>query len=336
MTLLLLGGPTVLEADERVALPFIFDTPTEANASLPSSEAIDRLTRLLLTHTDFAPREVPGKSIEGCRGSVVCMALRMTSRIRDAMASHMMVVSNLTHADQPDRVSVLLIDLVAAVECSDTYTDPLRQERCATERALVASDLAHPIEGAEEMKRHLRDVVTRILRPALEGAKHWEPFGSIDVTTERRNTVISLDGRTVGSIGAGRGLITGVRPGARTLQYRSTEDAALQVDVEVTRGSTTSVTLPRTLEARGPSATLVAAWSLLGVGAASLLSGSILLHDASQSRTQLYDAPPSEEDFYDGLGEVTAKRTSAFVLFGLSAASLVASLILDFLDLGDP
>lgn len=245
MTLLLLGGPKVLDAGERVALPFIFDTPTGAYASLPTSEAIDQLARLLLRHTDFSPREIPAKTIEGCKGSITCMGLRARAQMQNAKPSHLAVFSNLTAPGRPDRVSALLIDLEAALECSDTHVEEVDRERCASEHALVASDLGHRVASAAEMRRHFDGVVNDIFRPALEATGHWEPLGRIELTSERARTIVSLDGVPIGSLGRGRALITGVRAGRRTLRVEDPdgEEDELELSVDVAARDTAQVTI---------------------------------------------------------------------------------------------
>jgi hypothetical protein len=275
LTATLMTAPVELDAGERATLPLILDTPTSGDASLPTSEALDRLTALIAAHTDFAPREIPSRSIDGCKGSIACIALRMRSEV-DRRTPLGVVVSILTSEGSADRVTALLIDLDEAARCAE-QPEAAASEACALERGLLAKDLMREVADEAEARAHLERIVLDVLRPPLERLGRWEPFGTVDLEIDRDGATISIDGKTIG-VAPSRVQIIALRPGDRKLTIAHPGANPASITVAVGRGGTASarVVLESNLPAHAARhATLWSGAALAAIGGVLALAAII-------------------------------------------------------------
>jgi hypothetical protein len=263
LALIVAAQASVLDAGERESFALISDAP---------SQVIRHVSELFRRHTDLAPLEIPAESIEGCGGSPVCIALRARPQLGKRNASYLAVISNAA-----GRISAVLIDLDEALRCADVD--------CAADRAVLATSLPQVVPDEAAARKYLDELVQASFRPVLEKSGHWEPYGSIEVTADREDAVISLDGKPLGSI-RGTSRVEGVRPGARKLAFEHPEALPQEVRVEVKRGETTSIAVELASNAGAHPVRTVTLWTGAGIAAVGL--GIAIWAAAASSSVDVY------------------------------------------------
>jgi hypothetical protein len=249
LAMLLSAQVSVLDAGEREFFALISDAP---------SEVTHHVTGAFHRHTDLAPILIAAEAIEGCSGSPVCLVLRVRAELSKRNASFLAVMST-----SAGRTSAVLIDLDEALRCADGGGDDEAIAQCATDRALLATRLPEQIGEASAWVEAL---VGETFRPALEKAGHWEPYGSIDMTIDRSDALVSLDGKPLGRA-TGNARIESVRPGARKVELEHPEAQPFEAALEVRRGQVASIDVVLESNAGTHLARTLTLWSGVGIGA---------------------------------------------------------------------
>lgn len=244
------GGPAVAQADERVLrlgerspIAVVVAAPTGDEARVRSSELIRVVDELLRARTDLALQLVEASALADCQGRLVCLVEKVgdgTATDR-AAPSFLLVLSNVTRAGEPDRLSAQLVDVARAQAtvaraasggAVDAWRDQaeatLNEEALSTERAAVA-DLA-------AAQRVLTEWLERRFAPTLQAADHWEPYGEVVVVSGRAGLELRVDGQAVGTTEAGRTRVAEVRAGARVLALVGPMIERYEATITVARG----------------------------------------------------------------------------------------------------
>jgi hypothetical protein len=259
-----------LTAAEKKPIGVLLITPTGNVASTSSSELIRIVGGLLDAHTDLVPALIDPVSVASCRGRIACFAT--SSSVDTAGARHLLVLSNFTGKNAPDRLSVLLIDVEAAkriiADMPREAEDDLELDARLGDGAVLARPKWVVLANADETRAYLRKVFEEELKQSFEATGHWEPYGTIALELEEPGFAIELDGRALGVTKAAPAKIAGVLPGKRTLRLTHPSYEHEPTEVLVERGALLSLTPDLKIKA-GPSATVRSAifWSGLALAA---------------------------------------------------------------------
>ncbi len=300
------NGPT-LNAEERVPIAVVVNTPTGKAARISRSEIIRIVDGLLKRHTDFFAQPVDEQVIDDCTGSLTCVALttrrdyeRETSadprgermpydvyqqRLEErglVVPRMLLMVSNVAGAERGDRISVLLLDLDRALRL---YHDAERKpgfedevEIRISEEAVIASSRPALVLDEPEANVVLTRAFERGFEAPLGERGHWSPLGTIDVVSSVGCVAVELDGRAIGQFDGTTGTVRGVRPGRRRLTFRRAgyEVAEREVDVAARTPVRVEVTLLPKASSDAGLANRAVLWggaAVAAVGAAIVVYG---------------------------------------------------------------
>ena len=302
------ANPTGFEVDERTPVAFVLSTPTGRPARVRSSELIRRIDRHLRADTNFALQSLSADVVQECRGRLGCLAqkarpdyepsaLRMPDGRKLPYREHvrrmkarqitypryLIVVSNVTLPDRPDRISIVLVDTDLALQLLHETRRDRAEWRDAFEArvdsgAIAGEPATAEVRSADEADAFFARYLRRNVRRRLERTGHWRPFGSIRIDTDVQHAAILWDGRTVGSTDRGSTMLTQAKAGPHslTLQHPDYRDATTEVNVRP--GETVNVTI--SLEAKpqpSPLGRQVMLWAGVGLVVAGGTLGAYAL-----------------------------------------------------------
>jgi hypothetical protein len=286
--LVLLAATPEVHLDEPLPLSLLLSTPTGEVAAINTSEILRILDELFTEHTDLRPAMLDAALMGECRGRLVCLSIKSRAREDAPNTRYLLVVSNVTAPDQPDRMSALLVDTDEAIRLyddadrtSDHWEDEL-EARVAT-AAVLGEVRRKELRSPEEARAFMRELVTEILRGPLEATGHYEPYGSIRISSNVEGAAVAIDGNTVGVTGEQPILVARVRPGAHMIELQHREHRAFSESVDVVRGERTEVAADLLLLDAGVSGLpgKIVFWSgiALSVAGAALIAVAIATQD---------------------------------------------------------
>lgn len=276
-----------LNAAEKKPVGVLLITPTGNVGSTSSSEIIRIVAGLFAAHTDFAPAVIEPVSVAQCRGRLACFAESIA--LQTTGAEHLLVLSNLTGKNAPDRLSALFFDVVAARKIiaeapRDAEDADLELEARLADGAVLARPKMALLPNAEATRAYFQKLFEEELRPSLERIGHWEPYGTIELAVEEPGFAIELDGRAIGATKAAPAKITGVWPGKRSLRLQHPRFEPYATEVTVSRGDLSSLTPDLKIKA-GPESTVRSAifWGglVLAAGGTALTAIAVTRADSS-------------------------------------------------------
>lgn len=224
---------TVVRLRERAPLALVLNTPSAEKGRLGVSEILAALGAPLDTHTDLELTAVDAGVQAECEGSLACLAKRVPPG-----AKLLLVVSYFAAPqDRPDRITALMVDVASADACaSDPFGTDLNA--CVSERAVKVRPAPRLVTQAAEARAAFADLVQADLRPALEGAGHWAPTGTVEVVGAPAGATLLLDERTVAALPGGLVRVEGVEPGLHKVAVHQGGKVLEGADVEVARAET--------------------------------------------------------------------------------------------------
>jgi hypothetical protein len=298
---------------EPLPLSFLLSTPTGEVAAINTSEIIRIVDELFAAHTDLRPVLLDAALMEECRGRLICLSLKArrdyeresmllddgelapyrdhVDRLRRegvVYPRYLLVLSNVTSSDRPDRMSALMIDtdlalglFHAADRRRDAWQDEL--EARVASAAVLLEVRRKEISGPEQARAFMRELVTELLRKPLEEAGHYEPYGRIEIACEVEGAAISIDGTTVGVSGSEPLLVGHVRPGTHVVDVTHQARRPFNGTIVVETGATAKVEAELALLETSPAviAGRVVFWSgiALSVAGAVLVTFAIATQD---------------------------------------------------------
>lgn len=244
------------QREPLVIIPLI---PPDTAPHLRSSEIIELTDQLLERQTDLTAvgPDQAGISVDAMER---CPAeLRLSCWAREARPAYrpeppdphdapspprlLLVLAIQARPQEPDRISGLLLDTTAALAAYDAQDRSLPDWEHAAEESLFQSAVVDRpgfvvVSSREDLRRYLRELI-EALRPALERRGHWQPFGELTISGVDAGLAIELDGRPIGSTGAGDTRVRGVAPGPRRVRLRDPrgELADAEATISVVRGT---------------------------------------------------------------------------------------------------
>jgi PEGA domain-containing protein len=238
--------PIVL-SEGRKPLAFILSTPSGAAGTTSSSDIIRIVTDLLAKHTSLKMNEIDAAQVADCKGRIGCFVTKIgASSGRKDAPELLLVISKLTQAGAPDRISATLVDATRALEVVQEVSR--RDEDWETEleaRIFESAVLVRPrfatLKDRAETEKYLEDLFTRELRGPFESRSAWEPYGSIQIDGVEPGIAIALDGTTVGETRPGSTHIVSVLGGPRKIELTSPKFQPFATEVVVERGRTAEV-----------------------------------------------------------------------------------------------
>lgn len=320
LTLLAAEPSHVITLSQRVPFAFILNTPTGAVANTSSSEIIRQVSDLLRRDTSFALQEIEAEVVRTCRGQLTCLvrAVRRdyeraaltradktvlpyrehVRRLRDedrAYPRYLLLLSNVTVPDRPDRLSALLLDTDVALglfhdadRSVATWRDDVEAE--VATNAARGAPVRQEIRDAGATRRFLEDLFRRTYARVFQDTGHWQPYGQLDIETDVPDLEIVLDGTTVGTTQVGVTRLARVLPGTRNLILRHPSYAPFENAVSVRKGEAILVAADPDRVTSAPIARTAVFWSgvvFAAVGAA-LTTYAIARADGSV-RTVCFD-----------------------------------------------
>ncbi len=326
--LLLAGAPDdpthLIAVQERVPFAFLLNTPTGGTARTSSSEIIRFVTDTLRRDTSFAVQLVDGDVVKTCQGELTCLVLasrrdyersallrpdgspipyrehvrRMAER-ESGYARYLLVLSNITVPDRPDRVSASLIDtdLALAEYHEADHSRPEWKERVETRistAAMPKGTLRAEVDGNADAAQFVERLVRQDFAPLFEASGHWQPYGSIDLVTDAEGLEIVLDGRSVGSTQGGRTRLTKLLPGTRAISVRHPDYTTVDTSVTVRRGEIATAKVDPILILSEADATIRPIVFYSGIGLAAVGVGLLVFAAVRQDgdvRTVCFDGP---------------------------------------------
>ncbi len=322
--LALLTATPEVHLEEPQPLSFLLSTPTGEIAAVNSSEIIRILDELFAAHTNLRPVLLDASLMDECRGRLVCLSLKarpdyrrealMTDsgelapfrehvdRLRRdgvVYSRYLLVLTNVTREGQPDRMSALLVDtdqalalFHAADRRRDGWEDDLEARVAAS--AVLAEVRRKEIPTAALARGFMNDLFTKTLRPPLEEAGYYEPYGALEITCDVEGAGISIDGTTVGVTQDEPIAVRRVRPGTHVIELTDPKHAPFTVSVLVERGQTAPVSVDLRALENNPSriADRIVFWS--GIALSVIGAGVLVAAVATQDRdlvTACFDEP---------------------------------------------
>ncbi|MEQ9500987.1 MAG: PEGA domain-containing protein [Deltaproteobacteria bacterium] len=317
--LLLAGAPDdpthLIAVQERVPFAFLLNTPTGGTARTSSSELIRFVTDTLRRDTSFAVQLVDGEVVKTCQGELTCLVLasrrdyersallrpdgsplpyrehvrRLAEREED-YARYLLILSNVTVPDRPDRVSASLIDtdLALAVYHEADHSRPEWKERVETRistAAMPKGTLRAEVDGNADAAQFVERLVRQDFAPLFEASGHWQPYGSVDLVTNAEGLEILLDGRSVGSTQGARTRLTKLLPGTRAISVRHPDYTTLDTTVTVRRGENTTVQVDPIPIVSEADATIRPVVFYSGIAVAAAGAGLLVFAAARQDRS---------------------------------------------------
>jgi hypothetical protein len=237
--LLLIGEPHVINLQERVPLMLVVSTPTGQVADISKSELIRIVGDLVKRHTDFFTQELDDQVVEDCQGRLTCLALKSRRDEASQQPHHLLFLTNIPIPDGADRLSLMLIDLEAALAIHDRATKKPgwkdEVEATISEQAVIVPLIKSEVRDPQEAATFLAIAFTRNIADKLEPAGHWEPYGDIEIDCELDGASIKLDGANLGTTVKGITEIKGAHPGKRTLELEHPGHLPFRTEIEVVR-----------------------------------------------------------------------------------------------------
>lgn len=221
----------VLTVQERAPLETVILTPAHRlPEEMSQASAAEVLGRLFREHTDLDvdPQDAAAIDDRCPKGGLACLADMGGSQL-------LLVVSLIAEDDTHARLTALLLDAAAARNRpKGDRQDPDDLIR----RTAVLWRMQPVLATAKELPSILSAMMERELRPVLEARGHWDPFGTIELSTNAKDAVVSIDERTVGRVSGPRVRIEGLRAGSRSvgLTAGNEDSSSARVDVRA-RGS---------------------------------------------------------------------------------------------------
>jgi hypothetical protein len=288
-----------INAQDRVPLAFLLNTPTGEVANTSSSEIIRIVSNYLGGHTNFFLQVADPNLATDCRGRVSCLVLAVRSdynrmalireeggvvpykehladlaRKKQQHARYLLVLANVTAEGQADRLSAVLVDTDIAL---DRYHAASRQseawekevEAGINESAVLAGPTRGELRSPAEAKTFLELFISRECSRVFESSDNWEPYGTLLLNTPHAGVGITLDGVALGTTRAGQTTVANVTPGTRklTLEHPDFKTYSAEVSVERHKTSNVDLDLQRSASAGAPLARRVVTWSGAGVAA---------------------------------------------------------------------
>ncbi|MEO1334134.1 MAG: PEGA domain-containing protein [Myxococcota bacterium] len=260
-----LAGPSTYEVDDRQPMALVLSTPTGRQARVRSSEVIRIIDRHLRADTSLRLQPLSEDLVSNCRGRLGCLALKARSdydrgTLRQSNGSYMpyrehvrrmrrdgivyprylLIVSNVTLAGRPDRMSAVMVDTDLALQVfheakreSPDWEDKFEARVDAS--ALAGQSVTMEIERAGDVNALFGRFLGQNVRQRLQRSGHWRPYGSLRIETPVPHAAIIWDGRTIGSTAvSGETRLEQALVGSHsvTIQHPDYEPMSVNVEIE--------------------------------------------------------------------------------------------------------
>lgn len=322
LAMVLVAQSIVLQ--ERFPLAFLLSTPTGEVANISSSETIRMVSEIIDQRTNFFLQIAEAQTVTDCRGRLACLVRQsrpdynregmildsgtvvpFSEHIRDlrqrktVYPRFMLILSNVTLPGQADRLSAVLIDTDIALEYfhSASREDPEWErdtDARINEYAVIYGPQRAQVKSPAEAQKFVRDLFSEGLGPVLEKNNHWDPYGTLELSSNSEGVAINLDGVSVGTTKKGVTRIEKVTAGMRRLTFEDPAYEPYSTEATVERNQVVRVDLDLRRKAGGATSFLRDAvfWGGGGliVAGAGLTVWSAARRDGQVS-TYCFDAP---------------------------------------------
>jgi hypothetical protein len=182
------------------------------------SDLIRMVVSVLEDRTDLDEEQLPPAVVEECAAAIPCLVHAV-----DPDVPFLLILTQITGADASgDRVSTLFVD---------TRT---REVVHRTPPVLVTS-----IDETEALVARL----FADLRPLLEAAGHWEPYGALEIEAPGPGFELFVDGTAIGVSTGEPTLLRRVLPRTRTVRAEHPEYLPFEARADVVRAETARVVI---------------------------------------------------------------------------------------------
>lgn len=314
----------VLSVGERKPVAFVLGTPTGEPGQTSRSQIIRIVSDLLRRQTNLELVQLGAEVMNQCRGRLACLSdqaredyrrsallddagrpLRFETHLRRLRngkvpyTKYLLLVSNVTIREQPDQISVVLIDTDIALgiahdasRSAEDWQDAVEARISAT--ALVMGPVKGELRGPDDAQVFWGRLFETNLQPVLAKHGHWSPYGRIDLNCAHNDAIIFLDEQALGATQAGTTRIDKVNPGSHTIRVELAGHQSWTTDVQVRRGQTQAqqVHLPAILSESASYARDTTLWTgaaLVALGAGLTIYGVQKANSGVQ--TACFDVP---------------------------------------------
>ncbi len=275
---LLASGPAqaqepsqVLSVAQRQPLAFILGTPTGEMGRTSRSEIIRIVSDLLRRHTNLELEPLDANALKQCQGRLGCLTLqarddyersallgpsglprpfrehvRAMRQAQRRYSRYLLIVSNITVAGQPDRLSAMLINTDLALTYLHEASRDAPDWQDVTEAKIESAAVVVPstrkkVHGPREAEVFLSRLFEDAFRSPFEATGQWAPYGTVDINCPVPEAVVFLDERPLGSTQAGLTRLEKVDPGLHRLRIEHQGYKPYSTEVQVRRKQTASV-----------------------------------------------------------------------------------------------
>lgn len=236
-----------ISVQRRQPLALLLSTPSGVGGQTRTSHLLDAVTRLAQAHTDFFVQTLSTQKSAECEGRLACIVQQARpdyQRIQYDLGNgdvapfsehldylkqksvvypkYLLVLTSIS-GERSDRLAVTLVDtnrVLAVIH----ERGPVREDTATAialgirEDALLVEPQWHEVTSAEQATAFLARTFGQDLRAQFDPAGHWQPYGTIEIVTDRGGHEIHLDGVAVGSTNPGRTHLTGVSAGGHQVR----------------------------------------------------------------------------------------------------------------------
>jgi hypothetical protein len=265
-----------LPAGDHEKLPLIVLTPRGDVSKPVITRILTQSVEVLRAKTSLRPVEVSAEAVDACRGRLYCLvrASQATSSTttRGRRAHYVAVISVLASANQADRLSAMLIDTARAWEEVEAGGTDDELEARLNERAVIVRPSSALAADDAQADAYVRRLFTQDFRGAFENAGYWEPYGSIELSFDRGDATVMIDGQVVGVARQGTTRVTELFAGDRKVRVEKPGFEPYESVVQVREGAA----VPLVVELREERASPLGHWGGLAAGASMIIAGSAL------------------------------------------------------------
>jgi hypothetical protein len=290
----------VITLNERVPAVMIVLTPRDFVSRTPTSEFLDAARRVVRARTRLALASAEQAGVDagalarcgaterlGCwliaaRPDALALPSETAAKGAADRPRYLFVLSVLPATEVgEDRLSLYFVDADEAIarwRRVSRFDEDWRERAESELDAISKSSPPRDVRASDPraLRDHLERVIDEEVRPTLERAGDWDPYGRIEVKTKRAGLPIAVDGVELGVTAAETTTLVDVGPGRRRVTVGAA-GAAATLEVDVTRGAVAIARFDGLLARLDLSdRTPVLRYSVLGAGAALGVAGGAL------------------------------------------------------------
>lgn len=280
-------APRTIAVDERTPSVLLVTSPGGATGGGHTSSLLRAASAAFAAHTDLRLLSPEQAGADLARFAACDRLVRLSCWVRavrpdasgtktpgadsDEDLRFLVVLSSAPTGDGRLRLSPMLIDTDRALEALQRLGSGGAGAAEAAEDAVfagaerAASETIDP-EDEAALDGYFRTLVTRALRSSLERTGHWSPQARLSLRAGVGGLGIRVDGRLVGTTGAGETLLTGLRAGRREVELVGPRGATSRALVDLRPGEGSALLLEAPVPATARVARSAALWGGLAVG----------------------------------------------------------------------